>query len=102
MVHELLGTGKEAAIPGRDLANLLGLHDLRVLTALVERERGLGYNICATTNAKHPGYFIAGSPEELATYMRSLNRRIHNTTNTYRNMETNYMAMTGQQQVEGW
>lgn len=73
-LSELLLTGRANAVPGRDLVRLLGLHDLRELTQIIEKERRAGEPICASVSAPH-GYYIADSPDELRRYLHSLQRR---------------------------
>lgn len=95
-LSDVLLHGKENAIPGRDLVSVLGLKDLRELTQLVERERKEGSPICATTDAKKPGYYITDDPTELAAYIKSLDRRIKNVGETRQRMEETLLGMTGQ------
>lgn len=73
-VTDLLHRGKANAVPGRDLVRLLGLHNLRELTQIIEKERRAGEPICASVSAPH-GYYIADSPDELRAYLHSLQRR---------------------------
>lgn len=73
-VSDLLAEGKRAAVPGRDLVRLLGLHDLREVTKLIERERRAGSPICASVFEPR-GYYIASNAEELRAYISSIQRR---------------------------
>ena len=80
MVHELLQTGRDYTISGRELCNLLQITD-RQLTQIVEKERRDGLPICAATG-KNPGYFLAANKGEMERYCRSLWKRageIHKT-----------------------
>lgn len=73
MIRELLGTGKENARTGRQLADLLGC-DIRAISAQVERERREGAPICAATG-ENPGYYLAADADELAAYCNRLKGR---------------------------
>lgn len=95
-VFPLLGHGKENAVPGHELAALLGLSDLRELTRIVERERAAGIPVCATCDSQQPGYYLACEPSELAAYIRSLDRRLHNVRRTRDRLADTLEEMTGQ------
>lgn len=73
MITELLGTGKENARPGRELADIIGC-DMRDITAQVERERRKGQPICAASG-ENPGYYLAANAEELSNYCIRLQHR---------------------------
>lgn len=102
MVYECLSKGKENAIPGKDLAALLKLKDLRELTQIIERERKDGHPICASTDTTSPGYYLADGPAELWEYIKSLGRRLHNIGVTRKHLEDTLDRMTGQERVRGW
>ena len=74
MICELLFEGKENARTGKDLALYLGV-DVRQITEQIERERRSGKPICATTDAKRPGYYLPATDKELAEYCASIARR---------------------------
>jgi biotin operon repressor len=74
MIFEVLLPGKENAIPGKDLAQILGI-PLRELTAQIERERRAGKPICANQNGKAPGYYLADTKATMARYCEQLHRR---------------------------
>ena len=97
---KFLPSGKENAVPGWKLVEILGLKDLRDLTQLVERERRDGSPICASTGAEK-GYYLADGPEELEDYLRSLNRRVKNINRTVVHLEDTLSNMTGQQRLGG-
>ena len=97
---KVLSAGKENAVPGWKLVEILGLKDLRDLTQLVERERRDGSPICASTGAEK-GYYLADGPEELEDYLRSLNRRVKNINRTVVHLEDTLSNMTGQQRIGG-
>lgn len=98
-VFPLLGYGKQNAVPGHKLAGMLGLDDLRELTRLVERERASGVPICATCDSQQPGYYLAMEPSELAAYIKSLDRRLHNTRRTRERLADTLAGMTGQRRL---
>lgn len=95
-VFPLLGHGKENAVPGHELAALLGLSDLRELTRIVERERAAGIPICATCDSQQPGYYLACEPSELAAYIKSLDRRLYNVRKTRDRLADALERITGQ------
>ena len=99
-LFKILPSGKENAVPGWKLVEILGLKDLRDLTQLVERERRDGSPICASTGAEK-GYYLADGPEELEDYLRSLNRRVKNINRTVVHLEDTLSNMTGQQRIGG-
>lgn len=73
MIHELLGTGRENARTGRELATFLHC-GIRDITAQVEKERREGHAICAATG-ENPGYYLAAGAEELQEYCDRLKSR---------------------------
>ena len=99
-LFKILPSGKENAVPGWKLVEILGLKDLRDLTQLVERERRDGSPICASTGAEK-GYYLADGPEELEDYLQSLNRRVKNINRTVVHLEDTLSNMTGQQRIGG-
>lgn len=72
-VSSYLMYGKEHAISGRDLAQLMGC-DMRIVTARIAEERRHGKPICAETSGKC-GYYLADSQEEIDSYCRRLKHR---------------------------
>ena len=100
-VSKLLSVGRTGAITGATLVQILKLKDLRELTQMVETERRAGIPICATTDSASPGYFLADSPEELQTYLSSLDRRLLNIRRTRQNLEDTLCRLTFQEQLEG-
>lgn len=100
-VSKLLSMGKEGAITGATLVQLLELKDLRELTQMIEAERRAGIPICATTNSSGPGYFLADSPEELQAYLFSLDRRLHNIRQTRQHLEDTLCRLTSQERIDG-
>ena len=74
MIAELLQVGKANAVTGADLCKLAGL-SLRELSQAVMEERRQGAPICATCDNSHPGYYLAGSREEMSSYCEALRQR---------------------------
>ena len=95
-LSDYLGRGKYSAVTGQQLAERTGLSDLRELTRLVEKERSAGVQVCATCDSQNPGYFLASGPEELAAYIKSLDRRLHNVRRTRDLLADTLEEMTGQ------
>lgn len=98
-VSKLLSMGRDGAITGARLVQLLELKDLRELTQLVEAERRAGIPICASTDNTAPGYFIASSPEELQDYISSLDRRLCNIRQTRQHLEDALCRLTSQEHI---
>ena len=73
MVFELLGTGRQAAKTGRELARLLNC-DIRTVTEQIERERRAGKPICAAMQGQQ-GYYLAETQEDLQQYCAAIKRR---------------------------
>ena len=59
---DLLQRGKENAISSRVLVPVLGLHDTRALTQLIEKERRAGVPICASVT-EPTGYYLASDAD---------------------------------------
>lgn len=75
MISEVLGTGRENARTGQQLAEIFGVN-IRDIAAQIRRERLQGARICATSGTgkgERPGYYI-GSDEEVKAYC---NRLLH-------------------------
>lgn len=73
MISEILPTGAENAITGKDICALLNITP-RELRQAVERERRHGKAICAST-VEPFGYFIAANRAEMERYCKSLRHR---------------------------
>lgn len=81
MIYEHLFEGAENARTGKEICKALKI-TARELTAAVEMERRQGKPICASTDPKTPGYFLAASQTEMQRYCESLRHRageIHKT-----------------------
>ena len=74
-VSDFLLTGAENALDAKTLARLLEC-DRRSVTQRIERERRRGMPICAAVDGESRGYFLAADADELARYVRALDRRI--------------------------
>ena len=74
MIYELLPVGKANPRSGKELAQALNC-DIRDITEQISRERRAGLPICASSNARKPGYYIAETPEELQQYCDALKGR---------------------------
>ena len=74
-VCDYLLTGAENALDAKTLARLLEC-DRRSVTQRIERERRRGMPICAAVDGESRGYFLAADADELARYVRALDRRI--------------------------
>lgn len=101
-VSALLLRGRDNAITGAKLVELMELKELRDLTQLIESERRAGSPICASTSAGNHGYYLASNAVELEDYITSLDRRIHNVSTTRKHLETTLLRMTGQGQIGGF
>lgn len=81
MIIEYLLIGKEHARTAKDLAAALKC-DVRDITAGIEKERRQGKPIIASCDPLNPGYYLAGTQEELQQYCNRLHHRageIHKT-----------------------
>lgn len=74
MIFEFLSEGAENARPGKEICKMLNI-SARDLTAAIERERRAGKPICASTDPKNPGYFLAANQAEMQRYCNSLFHR---------------------------
>ena len=80
-VSDYLNTGAENAKSGRQLCKALNISQ-RELTLAIEKERREGEPICASTDAKNPGYYLAADKGEMQRFCKSLFHRageIHKT-----------------------
>lgn len=101
-IQNFLGHGKDNAIPGRKLLELVGGKDLRTISKAVEAARRAGIPICATTSPDGPGYYIASNTDELSGYLRSLDHRLHEVRTTRTHLEAVLRSMAGQCVIGGW
>lgn len=81
-VSDFLLTGAENAIDSRTLAAMMGI-DRRTVTQRIEHERRAGAPICAAVDGVNRGYYLAADADELARYVRALDRRISEVKKTH-------------------
>lgn len=93
-------SGSDSPMTAQEIMRILDLSDPRLVTRLIERERRAGLPICASTDTKRPGYFLADTPEELEDYTRSLRHRVQAVSRTLAAMEETHDKWTGQQRLD--
>ena len=93
-------SGTDNPLTGQEIMAALRLSDPRTVTKLIERERRAGLPICASNNGKRPGYYLAGTPEELESYTRSLRHRVKAVSGTLAALEATHDTWTGQQRLD--
>ena len=98
-IYDLLPEGREAAIPARDLARIVGLSSTRSLQHQIERERAGGAVILSRSDG---GYYRSNNPEELRRFIRTLDARAKNTARAAASARQALDAATGQVRMEGW
>ena len=81
-VCDFLLSGAEHALDAKTLARLLEC-DRRSVTQRIERERRRGMPICAAVDGVNRGYYLAADADELARYVRALDRRISEVKKTH-------------------
>lgn len=74
MIEEYLLIGVKNARTARELSIMLNIHQ-RDVGQLVEKERRSGAPICASTDPKNPGYYLAETAEEIEEYCSRLHKR---------------------------
>ena len=99
-IAPMLGYGKAAAITMKELATFLNVGSEREISKAVERERGAGIPICASTDKDCPGLYLPADAAELAEYRRSLERRVAAVSRTLHAIEDAHDGITGQQRIE--
>ena len=92
--------GSDNPMTAQEIMSVLSLSDPRVVTKLIERERRAGLPICASSNSKRPGYYLADTPGELESYTRSLRRRVKAVSGTLEALEATHDAWTGQTRLD--
>jgi len=70
-----LHRGKARAITGKELAQLLGEPDDRLIRREIRELIADGYPIASSTEKPY-GYFMADTPEEAAQYLKQLKSRL--------------------------
>lgn len=95
-LERTLPIGRANAITADELRRLTKSRSTRAVTIEIERLRKNGVAICASCDASRPGFYRPENAEELASYLRSLDRRIRNVMSTRRHLGDVLNAMTGQ------
>ena len=73
-ITDYLRTGAENAKTARELAAQIDCNP-RNISEWIEQERRKGQPICANCDAKHPGYYLAESADEIEAYCKHLHGR---------------------------
>lgn len=94
-ITDYLPTGKENAIPSKELAARLGFDTVRDLQRAVERERQSGAVILSTCS-DGGGYYLSNDPLEIAAFIRTLNTRANNTLRSLESARAALDELTGQ------
>ena len=81
-VCDYLLTDAEHALDAKTLAAMMEI-DRRSVTQRIERERRRGMPICAAVDGVNRGYYLAADADELARYVRALDRRISEVKKTH-------------------
>lgn len=101
-VADVLPVGAANAVDGQTLATVLGYRTLRELSREIQRERTAGQPICAAVAGGRRGYYLAATPDEFLSYIRSLDRRIREVSKTRDACGETLRRMTGQETMRGW
>ena len=102
LIASVLPHGRENAITAGEIKRILEFRDTREVSKIVERERHGGVPICATTDAKCPGYYLPENESELSAYTASLRRRVKNVSATLYAMESALDSWTGQTRIDNF
>ncbi len=94
-ISDYLPTGKENAVPSKELAARLGFDTVRDLQRAVERERQSGAVILSTCT-DGGGYYLSDDPLEIAAFIRTLNTRASNTLRSLESARAALDELTGQ------
>lgn len=81
-VSDYLLNGAENALDAKTLAAAMEI-DRRTVTQRIEHERRAGAPICAAVDGVNRGYYLAADADELARYVRALDRRISEVKKTH-------------------
>lgn len=77
-ISDYLPTGKQNAVPSKELADMLGFDTVRELQKAIERERRTGAVILSTCT-DGGGYFLPADESEIKEFIRTLSNRAKNT-----------------------
>lgn len=97
-ITDYLPTGKENAIPGKTLAEILGFDTVRELQKAIERERQAGAVILSTCT-EGGGYFLPANETEIREFIRTLSNRAKNTRRSMESALDALDGMTGQMRL---
>lgn len=76
-LEKIIPVGRSSALTARQLADLLETTP-REITRSIEAQRRRGMAICSSVDADSGGYYIAGSADELSSYIAERERRTRN------------------------
>lgn len=99
-IYDFLPTGRDNAIPSKQLAQIMGFRSVRELQKAVEAERAAGAVILCDPHGS--GYYRSEDPEELRRFVRTLNARASNTMKAATSAQKALDAATGQERMVGW
>lgn len=101
-IEAFLPIGKENCLTAQQLADIVGVSDIRVITRDIARLRQMRVPVCAACSSEHSGYYIAASPDELAAYLYSFNKRRREINKSYFGLESYLDEWIGQVRIEGF
>ncbi len=94
-IADYLPTGKQNAVPSKELADLLGFDTVRELQKAIERERQAGAVILSTCT-DGGGYFLPADESEIKEFIRTLSNRAKHTRRSMESAQDALDKMTGQ------
>ena len=97
-IADYLPTGKQNAVPSKELADLLGFDTVRELQKSIERERQAGAVILSTCT-DGGGYFLPANESEIREFIRTLSNRAKNTRRSMGGAQDALDEMTGQMRL---
>ena len=97
-IADYLPTGKQNAVPSKELADLLGFDTVRELQKSIERERQAGAVILSTCT-DGGGYFLPANESEIREFIRTLSNRAKNTRRSMESAQDALNEMTGQMRL---
>ena len=72
---KFIPTGRENALPAKELARLAGYKDVRTMQQDIHRLRKAGHVILSATDQPN-GYFLPDSSSDISRFVRSMNSRV--------------------------
>lgn len=97
-IADYLPTGKQNAVPSKELADLLGFDTVRELQKSIERERQAEAVILSTCT-DGGGYFLPANESEIREFIRTLSNRAKNTRRSMESAQDALDEMTGQMRL---